>query len=72
MEGESVLNYILIGLGIISLIAAFFNWDWVFHGQERAGFFKMLDRNGTRVFNFMLGLLMVLVGSFDYFFPLIK
>ena len=71
MEGESVLNYILIGLGIIALIASFFNWNWVFRRQEKAGFFKLLDRNGARVFNFMLGLLMLIVGAFDFVFPLI-
>ena len=72
MEGESIFNYLLIGVGFISLIAAFFNWGWIFKNQKRAGFIRLLDRNGARVFNFMLGLLMVLIGSFDYLFPLIK
>jgi len=72
MEGDSVLNYAFILVGSISLIAAFFNWGWVFKRQKKAGFILLLDRNGARVFNFMLGMLMILVGSFDYFFPLIK
>lgn len=71
MEGESILNYLFIAVGAVSVIAAFFNWNWVFRNQKKAGFIRMLDRNGARVFNFMLGLLLLLVGAFDYFFPII-
>lgn len=70
--GESLINYILIGLGAMSLGAAFFNWSWILSGQKKAGFILLLDRNGARVFNFMLGVLMLLIGSFDYLFPMIK
>lgn len=72
MEGESFFNYLLIAVGILSIFAAFFNWAWLFKRQRKAGFIKLLDQNGARVFNFMLGLLSLLVGSFDYIFPNIK
>lgn len=72
MEGELVINYLLIVIGATTLIASFLNWDWLVKSQKKAGFIRMLDRNGARVFNFMLGILMLLVGSFDYLFPAIR
>lgn len=72
MDSLTFLNILFISLGLLSVIAAFLNWEWMFKKQKRAGFILMLDRNGARVFNFILGVLMLLIGSFDKIFPLIR
>ena len=72
MERESIFNFFLICIGLLSVLAAFINWGWLFKKHQGMGLVSLLEQKGVRVFNFMLGILALIIGAFDYVFPLIK
>ena len=50
---------IFIALGIFSLIAAIFNFDWYFETSGAATFVNKLGRKGARIFYALLGLALI-------------
>lgn len=64
------MHYIIQGLfvviGVLSLLAAIFNWDWFFTAQNTQFVVRNVGRKRARLFYALLGLLMIATAA--YFF----
>ena len=64
------MHYVLQGLfvviGLMSLLAALFNWNWFFAANNSQFIVKNVGRKQARLFYAVLGLL--LIGTGIYFF----
>lgn len=59
---EYMILAIFIALGLFSVVAALFNFDWYFETSGAMTFVKWLGRGGARIFYFLLGLALVTCG----------
>ena len=53
-------------IGILSVLASFFNWDWFFQSQNSQFIVKNVGRKQARLFYAFLGILMIVTAV--YFF----
>ena len=53
--------FILVGL--LSVAASYFNWDWYFNNYRARFFVKTIGRKGARIFYMVLGLFLVGLGT---------
>nr|WP_321375338.1 immunity 17 family protein [uncultured Bacteroides sp.] len=64
-------KYIVQGLftvaGIISILAALFNWNWFFSAQNAQFVVRNIGRKWARVFYGTLGLILIAAAVFFYF-----
>ena len=64
-------KYIVQGLftvaGIISILAALFNWNWFFSAQNAQFIVRNIGRKWARVFYGTLGLILIAAAVFFYF-----
>lgn len=62
------MHYILQGLfvavGLLSLLAALFNWDWFFQSQNTRFVVSNVGRPRARLFYAALGLLLIATGAY--------
>ncbi len=69
-----VVHYIIQGMfvivGILSLVAAIMNWDWLFTAQNARFFVNQFGRKWARVCYAVLGGLMIFIGI--YFFMAVR
>lgn len=61
-----VLQGLFVGVGLVSLLAALFNWDWFFQSQNTRFVVTNVGRQRARLFYAALGLLLIATGI--YFF----
>ncbi|MDR1557539.1 MAG: immunity 17 family protein [Tannerellaceae bacterium] len=59
---EYLVLAIFVVAGLISLIAAIFNFDWYFQSRKASTFVNWFGRNGARVFYGLLGLALITAG----------
>ena len=59
---EYFILFIFMALGLFSLVAAIFNFDWYFQTSGAATFIKLFGRQGARVFYALLGLGLITCG----------
>lgn len=59
---EILIFIIFILLGVFSLSAAIFNYNWYFNTQGAAMFIKWFGRGGARIFYAILGLVLIACG----------
>jgi len=57
-----ILFYLMIGVGVLTLIAALTNWEWFFKQRRAQSLIKLMGRNGARVFYALLGTLFSVIG----------
>lgn len=71
-NNPSVFGLFFAGLGMVFLLGAIFNWDWVFEPgggtYTWAHIIKYLGRNFARVIMAIIALVMIICGVFYYFF----
>jgi hypothetical protein len=64
------MHYLIQGIfafiGILSVLASFFNWDWFFQSQNSQFIVKNVGRKQARLFYAFLGILMIVTAV--YFF----
>ena len=64
------MHYLIQGIfafiGILSVLASFFNWDWFFQSQNTQAIVRNVGRNRARLFYAVLGVLMIATAV--YFF----
>jgi len=64
-------KYIVQGLftvaGILSILAALFNWNWFFSAQNAQFVVRNIGRKWARVFYGTLGLILIAAAVFFYF-----
>ncbi len=54
---------ILIGIGILSLLAAAFEWKWFFNSRKVQRIVKLLGYKKTRIFYYGLGIFGIIAGT---------
>jgi hypothetical protein len=54
------IAFVLIGL--FSLAAGIFNWDWFMNSRRARFFIKLFKRTGTRIFYGLLGIAALVLG----------
>lgn len=59
-----ILQGILIVVGLVSLSAAVFNWNWFFNADNAQFSIKALGRQRARICYGLAGVLMILVALF--------
>lgn len=65
-----IMHYIIQGIfvvvGLLSILASIFDWDWFFHSQNTQFIVHNVGRKKARMFYALLGLLMIATAV--YFF----
>jgi small neutral amino acid transporter SnatA (MarC family) len=63
-------EYFILGLfvflGLLSVIAALFNFEWYFGTSNARTFVNLLGRSGARIFYGLLGLALIVCGVAGY------
>ena len=59
---EYFILFLFIALGVFSIIAAAFNFDWYFETSGAMTFVKWLGRKGARIFYLFLGAALIACG----------
>lgn len=66
MIAHYIIQSVFVLLGILSVMASIFNWEWFFTAQNSQFIIKMLGRNKSRIFYAILGLAMIAAGVFFF------
>ncbi|WP_289089866.1 immunity 17 family protein [uncultured Bacteroides sp.] len=66
MIAHYIIQSVFVLVGILSLMASVFNWEWFFTAQNSQFIVRALGRNKSRIFYAILGLSMIAAGI--YFF----
>lgn len=66
MIAHYIIQSVFVLVGILSLMASVFNWEWFFTAQNSQFIVRALGRNKSRIFYAILGLAMIAAGI--YFF----
>lgn len=66
MIAHYIIQSVFVLVGILSLMASVFNWEWFFTAQNSQFIVRTLGRNKSRIFYAILGLAMIVAGV--YFF----
>lgn len=66
MIAHYIIQSVFVLVGILSLMASVFNWEWFFTAQNSQFIVRTLGRNKSRIFYAILGLSMIAAGV--YFF----
>ncbi|SHG13787.1 Immunity protein 17 [Bacteroides luti] len=67
MNPKYVVQGLFIVAGIISILAALFNWNWFFSAQNAQFIVRNIGRKWARVFYGTLGLILIAAAVFFYF-----
>lgn len=59
---EYFILFLFIGLGIFSIVASLFDFDWYFKTSGAMTFVNWLGRGGARLFYILLGLGLIACG----------
>ncbi|MBP3354232.1 MAG: immunity 17 family protein [Bacteroidales bacterium] len=57
-------------LGVLSIVASLFNFNWFFTSENVRFFVKLFGRNGTRVFYGVAGVLIIYMAYYVYNMPM--
>lgn len=67
MSEATVTGIILILVGLFSLVAALFDWDWFMENRRARFFVRVMGRTGARIFYGLLGVAIAMMGVFGLF-----
>nr|WP_320036674.1 immunity 17 family protein [uncultured Bacteroides sp.] len=67
MNPKYIVQGLFIVAGIISILAALFNWNWFFSAQNAQFVVRNIGRKWARVFYGTLGLILIAAAVFFYF-----
>jgi small neutral amino acid transporter SnatA (MarC family) len=67
MNPKYLVQGLFIVAGIISILAALFNWNWFFSAQNAQFIVRNIGRKWARVFYGTLGLILIAAAVFFYF-----
>lgn len=57
-------------LGVLSIVASLFNFNWFFTSENVRFFVKLFGRNGARVFYGVAGVLIIYMAYYVYNMPM--
>ncbi|MEL6163376.1 MAG: immunity 17 family protein [Cyanobacteria bacterium J06641_2] len=61
--GNTFVCILFILIGLLSVAASYFNWDWYFNNYRARFLVKTIGRRGARIFYTFLGLFLVGLGT---------
>jgi uncharacterized membrane protein len=67
MNPKYLVQGLFIVAGIISILAALFNWNWFFSAQNAQFVVRNIGRKWARLFYGTLGLILIAAAVFFYF-----
>ncbi|MBP1593383.1 MAG: putative transrane protein [Bacteroidetes bacterium] len=67
MDPQYIVQGLFIVAGIISILAALFNWNWFFSAQNAQFIVRNIGRKWARVFYGTLGIVLITAAVFFYF-----
>ncbi len=67
MNPKYLVQGLFIVAGIISILAALFNWNWFFSAQNAQFIVRNIGRKWARVFYGTLGFILIAAAVFFYF-----
>ncbi len=67
MEPKYFVQGLFIVAGIVSILAALFNWNWFFSAQNAQFIVRNIGRKWARVFYGTLGIILIAAAVFFYF-----
>lgn len=67
MNPKYLVQGLFIVAGIISILAALFNWNWFFSAQNAQFVVRNIGRKWARIFYGTLGLILIAAAVFFYF-----
>lgn len=67
MNPKYIVQGLFIVAGIISILAALFNWNWFFSANNAQFVVRNIGRKWARVFYGTLGLILIAAAVFFYF-----
>jgi hypothetical protein len=67
MNPKYIVQGLFIVAGIISILAALFNWNWFFSSQNAQFVVRNIGRKWGRVFYGTLGVILIAAAVFFYF-----
>lgn len=70
MTMHYIIQSIFVLVGIVSLMASAFNWEWFFNAQNSQFIVKNMGRNSARMFYAIIGI--VMIGTGIYFYTKLK
>ena len=59
---NTIVCILFILVGLLSVAASYFNWDWYFNNYRARFLVKTIGRKGARIFYMVLGLFLVGLG----------
>lgn len=59
---DTIFCILFILVGLLSVAASYFNWDWYFNNYRARFLVKIIGRRGARIFYTVLGLFLVGLG----------
>lgn len=62
MTAHYIIQSVFVSLGILSVMASAFNWEWFFTADSSRFIVRTLGRKKSRIFYALLGLTMIAVG----------
>ena len=60
---NTIFCILFILVGLLSVAASYFNWDWYFNNYRARFLVKIIGRRGARIFYTVLGLFLVGLGT---------
>ena len=66
MSGHYFIQAIFVIAGLVSMLAAIFNWDWFFEAKNTRYIVANAGRTRARLFYAAIGLLMAATGVFFF------
>jgi len=62
MEDNLVGALLLVAIGVLCILAAYFQWNWFFNSRRVRAFVRLFGVKGARIFYFVLGIVIGGVG----------
>lgn len=56
---------LLVAVGLFSVLAGVFNWDFFFNSRKARLWIRLFGRGGARIFYILLGVLIIVLGIFS-------
>ena len=60
---EQAMPFLLVGIGLFSILGGVMNWEWYMNNRRAQGIIKLFGRSGARIFYVLLGLALAGVGG---------
>lgn len=61
-----IIQSVFVFIGLLTILAAIFNWEWLFTAHNSQFIVKSIGRNKARIFYAIIGAAMIAAGIYFY------